>query len=68
MNNIKIKNYSIIGNASNTDSSDTPRNRNIKTDLYIGTLNEASKYDLERMLNERYKQIINEIILQLHTY
>lgn len=65
LDNFASKLDSIIGNASNTNSNNTPKNITIKTDLHINNLNEASKYDLEHMLNERDKQIVRQLAKSL---
>ncbi|ELC8344084.1 phage tail tape measure protein [Clostridium perfringens] len=68
IDNFASKLESVIGNTSNTNSNNTPKNINIKTDLHIGTLNEVNKYDLEHMLDERDQKIVKQIVEELHTY
>lgn len=68
LDNFTDKLLSVLSNTTNTHSNNQDKNITIKTDLHIGTLSEVSKYDLERILKERDKKIVNEIAIALSTH
>ncbi|XZJ40557.1 phage tail tape measure protein [Clostridium perfringens] len=68
LDNFTDKLLSVLSNTNNTHSNNHDKNITIKTDLHIGTLSEVSKYDLERILKERDKKLVNEIAIALSTH
>lgn len=68
LDNFTDKLLSVLSNTNNTHSNNQDKNITIKTDLHIGTLSEVSKYDLERILKERDKKLVNEIAIALSTH